>query len=409
MFDNNHKFNMWLRSPGDSGKQVAFLHNKFGVTAGRTSMCPPTNGSNTITGLVYPAVWVDQEIFDMANSHRTPPAPIISFPVGVTGRTLTPDMSGDTSEWIEIAQNGEYSLLVRRHFINIYPHATQGSKIVYNDPEAQRSSFGVNTNYMESYIREDINRWFSGDAKLEAEKLPANARLRDYTVQTTVKYDIGTSSTHKGVVDGFSKPTHYQAGIGNDIAFLLSFSEVANFLSLRHHLRGVMVNGVHSPLAPSSAVAIANYNKIVFPGTFTRFNMWLRSVGDIAGQVGFLHNPHYVTSAGMAFQSHVGFNTIGGMAYPAVWVKSSIFGPTERQVTVVHHVPDETYYGPDDVYKEYSREYITAMDGDVLRSETYVIPEGPNFIYIYDEDKPTYLVVSNSDAVLDIFYKGPTG
>ena len=94
------------------------------------------------------------------------------------------------------------------------------------------------------------------------------------------------------------------------------------------------------------------------------------------------------------------------MAYPAVWVKSGIFGPTERQVTVVHYVPDYSN-GAVGAYKEYTRESTTAMDGDILRSEQFVIPESPAFNYIYDYGKPTTLVVSSNDTVLSVFYLNP--
>ena len=186
---------------------------------------------------------------------------VIDVPTGVDGRILTPDKTGDTSNWVEIAQNGRYSLIVRQNFINIYPNAVMNGKDVRGDLDWQATggfpktpyhdNMGVvsrevdylyDVDYNLSQVREYINNWFNGTANREAEKLPANARMRAFTMQASI-FPLGTSTTHLAVVDGYSKPTKYQVGVGEDIAFALSYGESASFLSESMYLRNNFVNG----------------------------------------------------------------------------------------------------------------------------------------------------------------------
>jgi hypothetical protein len=329
-------YGMWLRSPGDLANSVGFLADRFGSGAGRAFQ----NARTSTTGLLYPALWVDANIFTA--STKTPPAPIITNPVVVDGRILTPDMTGDISDWVEIAQVGDFSLIVRKNFVNIYMHDVMYGTVVRDNPATQTTngyakSPNTSSNYMDSGPRDKVNQWFNGTAPGDADKLPADARLRDYTVQTTTKYHLGTCTTHLSVVDGYSKPTHYQAGIGNDVAFLLSYGESASFLSKIHYLRGNFVNNVYVGNQPSNPIAQKNYDKVSIPNLYL-YGMWLRSLGDVAGTVGFLDSDFDPYVGGRVFQSkHVAgnVNTGKGLIYPALWVGSGIFPPVVGPPTEV--------------------------------------------------------------------------
>ena len=52
------------------------------------------------------------------------------MPTGVDGRILTPDLSGDVSDWLEIAQYGNSSLIVRMNYININTQRMWGGKTI---------------------------------------------------------------------------------------------------------------------------------------------------------------------------------------------------------------------------------------------------------------------------------------
>jgi len=351
-------YGMWCRSPGDQKDTVAFLQGRYTynpgtknevTTAGRVFQGPINTINSSMKGLCYPAVWVDQDIF--TDSPKMPPAPITVDPTAVDGRILTPDMTGDNSDWIEIAQNSGFSLIVRKNFINIYPHKVMYGKVVAGDLDWQHTNgFGktphVHTIYLLSNVRDYINDWFNCTAMWEAEKLPPDARLRRYSVQNTMRDNIGTGSTLKSVVDGYSKPAHYQAGVGVDVAFALSFGESASFLSETQFLRDnyVMVGNqrIYSPEPSSSTIARSNYAKMNLP-TRAIYGMWLRSPGDIKETITFLqgrytYNPgtkNEVTTEGRVFQGPISTinSSMKGLVYPAMWVGEGIFGPDTYTLT----------------------------------------------------------------------------
>ena len=232
-----------------------------------------------------------------------PPNPIDNIPTGTdAGRTLGTDKTGDTANWLEIARNGDYSLIVRTDFINTNPNSL-------GQPSMQGVTFGAGNNYRGSNPQTSINDWFNGYSS--AQNLAANARLRNYTVSTDAAYVLGTSSSDSGgLTNGFSKPTHYQTGFGNDIAFALSFCEAANFISKEYN---VTAGGGNTP---SSALAIANFGllKQYTPAE----SLWLRTPGTNAGTATALTH-----GMGRAFQ--LSYGTTANLVYPAVWVHSSIF------------------------------------------------------------------------------------
>jgi uncharacterized repeat protein (TIGR02543 family) len=235
-------------------------------------------------------------------------------PYAVDGRILTKDKTDDTSDWIEIARNGRYSLIVRKNYLNIYNSATHKDK-----PDWQYIPYGSSTNnYTNSSVRRDINYWFNTSGT-GVDKLPANARLRSFTMQNTAYYYYGSTSAPASLLDGFSKPTSYMVGIGDDIAFALSYGEAANFISKMYYMSNTNKT--------SSSIAINNYNKIVIP-TSSNYGMWLRSPGNQAGAAAAM------TNGGRVFQFLLNNPTERGMVYPALWVDSDIFGTAPKNENI---------------------------------------------------------------------------
>jgi len=241
----------------------------------------------------------------------------VSTLVGVDGRILTAARAGDVSDWVEIAQYGGYSLIVRANYINLHPNEVMSGKRIYGDPAWQHTPFGTTTAYGTSLIRNKINEWFNGAAPGAADKLPLNATLRDYTVYNNAGTTLGTSTTTTALTNGLSTPGTVSAPTGDDVAFALSYGEAANFVSLLHFLRGVYIAN-----QPGSAVAVANYAKISIPTSYAYYGMWLRSPGDLPNTVGFLSNSFSQVVPGRVFQEYL---TGRGLIYPALWVKSEIF------------------------------------------------------------------------------------
>lgn len=225
--------------------------------------------------------------------------------IGVDGETLEGGKVGDSSDWIEIAQNGDFSLIIRKNFINTYTQANN-----YGDPFWQRVIFGTNNNYATSYLRNKINEWFRGIAPAAADNLPADAVLRDYTVQNTALAAIGSGPVPAGINDGISKPIDQHDGVGYDVAFALSYGEAANFISLEYAWDG----GVNTP---SNSIAQSNFAKITIPSDVAGYDgIWLRSPGN---------NSNYASNlwkTGRVFQ--MGINDLS-LVYPALWVYSNIF------------------------------------------------------------------------------------
>jgi len=259
-----------------------------------------------------------------SQAFTTPPLPIVDVPTGVDGRILTPAQTGDTVHWVEIARNGNYALIVRSQFVNVHPNRVVSGQTVWGDPAWQHTSFGSSTHYMtaQNSIRWKINDWFNGTAPGEAESLPVNARLRNFTAQSNAGQVLGSSTWSPALNDGFSRPTHVLVGTGNDVAFALSYGEAANFVSLLHFLRGMYIAN-----QPSSDIAVANYAKISIPTSFAYYGMWLRSPGDLPQTAAFLSSSFSQVVPGRVFQSYINTSDVRGLLYPALWVDEYIFSP----------------------------------------------------------------------------------
>jgi len=230
--------------------------------------------------------------------------PIVDIPTGEDGRILPPSKTGDSSDWIEIARNGKYSLIVRKLSVNYV-------------------AFGPSTNYTTSNVRKSINDFFNGTASSISkvyEVLPYNANLRFYTVQSNAVNKMGTSCKDPAsLYDGFSKPTTNRALAGDDVCFALSYCEAANFLAYAKFMRGKAGDNPYSYAAnqPVPALAVNNFKKL----HQSNQAIWLRNPGDCANTVASITYDGS-TRWGTSFQEKI---TSKGLVHPAVWVDSAIF------------------------------------------------------------------------------------
>ena len=329
---------MWLRSLGSVQGTVGGL-SRSGAVTNLTAV--PQNNQQYI--FIYPALWVSNGIFTTQPGQTAVPA--AQYATVVDGRVLTPDMTGDICNWVEIAQNGGYSLIVRADYLNI-------QSFHYGEPLWQSARWQTprdgtaNVGYTRDNVSHDINCWFNFLEVKPSEDgintfydvLPANARLREYTVQHNALHTLGTRYTSTTLYDGLSTPTGYQVGIGDNIAFCLSFSEAANYLCLTRNFPGATeVTTIPPP------EAISNFNKIHIPKSNEGyyFAMWLRTPGSHEKtecallDYGYTHELDVLnTPAGNLPDNHAfGY----GLIYPAVWVGEGIFG-TRDTATVTGQV-----------------------------------------------------------------------
>ena len=325
---------MWLRSLGLASGTVGGLNSNGFATV--FTAVPQTN---TQYGFVYPALWVSEGIFGTQKAQ--PGALIDQYAAVVDGRTLTPDMTGDICDWVEIAQNGDYSLIVRADFLNL-------QSFNYGDPIWQSARWqtpkdGVNNvGYTKDNVSHVINCWFNffkvipdpQGINTYYDVLPADARLRDFTMQHNALYTLGTRYTSTTMTDGLSTPTKYQVGVGDNIAFCLSYSEAANYLSLTHNFPGATIDTYESP--PEAA---ANFDKVDIPNSTLGYYyaMWLRSPGNHAKtesallETGYVHELDVLNSPAGNLPNDYAFGY--GLIYPAVWVNKGIFYPDGSTVT----------------------------------------------------------------------------
>ncbi|MCL2135294.1 MAG: InlB B-repeat-containing protein, partial [Candidatus Bathyarchaeota archaeon] len=212
---------------------------------------------------------------------------------GVNGRILPAITTGDTSDWIEIAKDGEYSLILRK--VNL-----PNSKTAFSTSQIDNY-----LNPKQPLARAFVNTWFRST-------LNSNARLRDFTVKNTVLTDLG----YFGVInDGFSSPTSEAVRTGDDVAFLLSFSEAALFCSQQY------ATGTSS-YTSSSNIAQSNYAKLTIPSGPMEDFWWLRSPGAPGNNICSVGS-HSQAMSGTVWGSST--NAPYPYIRPALWVKSSIF------------------------------------------------------------------------------------
>ena len=272
-------------------------------------------------------------------------------PVGVDGRIIPTSMTGDTSEWVEIAQYGGYALIIRRDPLT-------SVVTMYRTDNNQVSTYSTST------LRKELNNWYNN-------KLKSDARLRKFAVMSDAKSNFGyyaTSST-----SGQSKPNGTAAPKGDDVAFALSFSEALYFCSTQYQYQ----SGSTTSIKPSPTVAFNNYHKLrpSYAGGGQGDNptqaFWLRTpgsgkmyVGAVAFQGGAPKEhglPYTHAEAAGRVNQHTVIGAYGHYR-PAMWVGLGLF---EDKVAVTYNpnggeggvnvvsVSANTYYNIED--QGYSR------------------------------------------------------
>ena len=207
-----------------------------------------------------------------------------------TTRMLTAQQTGD-GEWIEIARNGGYSLILRRTVIAATSRFSSTANYV---PYADQPHTTGN-------LRFTINNWYSNT-------LSTAAPIRQYTVDHDALMKPGTAS-HLDSENGFSVPTGELRGTGSDVAFALSFQEAAIYVSGRWNNN---ISGGET-WSPSSAEALINWNRL----TDRTATSWLRTAGRSSTAASYLYTDNRVgtlLTVPHAFRVR-----------PALWVDSAIF------------------------------------------------------------------------------------
>jgi len=192
-------------------------------------------------------------------------------------------MTGDDSDWIVLAQNGDYFLILRSTCIG-------------------ESEFGSDENYANSSARQAINMWFNN--------LPVYCGLRQHAVPNNIMDNLGNWG---GVNDNFglSSPRQQTPDPQNpvpDIAFLLSFQEAFLYCSL----------GGYDPPSQgwkdSDLEAVANWNAL---SDRNNTDWWFRSPGGSSGYACLI-----LADGGVGYiDGPIAFSL--GLR-PALWVESTI-------------------------------------------------------------------------------------
>ncbi|MCL2045120.1 MAG: dockerin type I domain-containing protein [Oscillospiraceae bacterium] len=367
-----------------------------------------------------------------------PPQP---YPTVVDGRILTPEMTGDISNWVEIAQYGNYSLIVRANFLNL-------QSFNYGDPLWQSARWQTpkdgtsNVGYTRDNVSRVINCWFNffevipdpQGINTYYDVLPENARLRDFTMQHNALSTLGTRYSSTNLVDGLSIPTIYQVGVGNNIAFCLSYSEAAGFVSLTRNFPGANSTTYLSP-----PEAVANFGKINLPAQSSvgyYFAMWLRSPGNHSATQsamlsdGYCHELDVLNTPSGNLPNNHAFGY--GLIYPAVWVDQGIFYTPPEYPTVTGRVwpmlandiwgLGEAFVRSHDITVELRSTFLTPAPANLSTKAVLVDSSGlgeftfenvPYGNYVLHIDRPGYLtramLVSVSEASPAVITLSPPG
>ena len=247
--------------------------------------------------------------------------PIVEVATAENGRVLGNELTGD-GNWVEIARNGDFVLIMRADFINVH-----GNSSYNGDAKFQGAYYAVpakaNVPYVSSALRDVVNGWFNPHTPFDNKKLPAKARIREFTVKNDATMKAGA---YNNINSGFSKPIPFYDDEGVDVAFVLSFGESVNYCSKEY-----------LPSNTSPAPAPANFNKIntnSIPG----YNQnpqgayWLRTLGSINDTQSSPQQGTTCVTLSNGLNHEMKSTGHGGagvpdccLVYPAVWVHESIF------------------------------------------------------------------------------------
>ncbi|MCL2136876.1 MAG: DUF6273 domain-containing protein [Coriobacteriia bacterium] len=334
----------------------------------------------------------------------TAEAAVLNTPtVGVYGRVLPASQAGDSSDWVEIARNDGYSLILRKDVLPVGWQAYTTS--------------GTNNVYSISNVRNIVNNWFNNT-------LSSSARLKNYTTTHNALTEIGYFASFGGI----SKPTGISCKSGNDVAFLLSFGEAASFCSLQYATSS-------SSWKASSDLARTNFNKLTpLPSNAQQDFWWLRSPGftsysacSVGTHTAAMGNIVWCSSS----TNFKGYDYVR----PALWVNSGIFGPDvvipQKANIVVNHVDANTgalieserftvdagAYGPypakniagykAGVWLQTSDPASGTITGGQTKTITYLYGKGSAVINVIHINLNTYTIISIESEYVPAGLYGP--
>ncbi|MDR0531351.1 MAG: hypothetical protein LBG83_04715 [Oscillospiraceae bacterium] len=216
-------------------------------------------------------------------------------PAAIDGAILSAAKAGDTSDWIQIAVLGDFSLLLRKAAL-----------------PTGKLAFGGGTAYAASTLRAEMIHWFGYVGDLRTRYALPNDSM---------------SALGSGAADsGFSRPVSARADGSGGNVFALSFGEAARFCSTQYY------NG--TSLTQSAAIPAANFGKLTGNASIESFatlpddeKTWLRTPIDAAhvGAVGYSGGAatYGTAAAGRVYGDVV---SRGNWIRPAVWVLTSVLG-----------------------------------------------------------------------------------
>ncbi|MCL2107529.1 MAG: DUF6273 domain-containing protein, partial [Oscillospiraceae bacterium] len=244
--------------------------------------------SASYSAAVRPALWVKVV--------GTPPTEGNNAPAS---RVLPAEKAGDTSDWIEIATNGSYSLILRsERIMYAVPFCTHngGSSC---DPE-------VCPIYEGGTAQSEINSWFNGKNGTPIYKKAVTNDVMDQIGQYVAD---GTTVTKNS--EGISSPSGTFANGAANTAFLLSYQEAVMYCSTEFY------NG--SAYVPNTNThASDNWNLLADKSTPSTA-WWLRTP--------YLPPGVRVINSNGRVQSDTVYPATSYGLRPAIWVDSSIFDP----------------------------------------------------------------------------------
>jgi len=241
------------------------------VTATSTSM-GFTDKSTTAVVTIYPQLQAEPTI--------------------ATTRYIPAASAGDTSDWVEVATNGGYSLMVRRNYL----------------PDTLTGVTTADATYPGSKQQTAINTWFASTNP--ATGLSASAPLRSMIVGNTAMANLGTSRT---LSNGFSAPTGATGATGADTAFALSYGESAAFVTAGNDVTGTLN-------ANANPAAQANYDFLTANYINASLSVLLRSPSQTNLWSLFICG---TAAAKNSTADTGGFNVNLVFAQPAVWIDTA--------------------------------------------------------------------------------------
>ena len=197
------------------------------------------------------------------------------MPIATNGRLLD---AGAAGQFIEIATNSGYSLIVRTSRIQL--------------------STGGTWPYPDSAVRGIVNAWWRNSGF---------AAFNGYAVQNDVASKSGTPADNFAH-NNFSVPSTTLATLNDeDIAFMLSYGEAAEFCSLKWC-------GPDWQYRDSNSIAVSNWNRLADKGEM----WWLRTnwLPISTERASYVMDIGYVAG---------GFTANNCGVRPALWVHSSVF------------------------------------------------------------------------------------